>query len=91
MPEARRAAARRGGDDGLDPVDEVKLRQQGSAMPSTAAAGLSSPVAVTMTVSPVLADAAGTPASGDPAKRGNHRCARQGDPAPLPAGQPCPD
>src|ERR1700730_13096000 len=35
--------------------------------PSTAAAGANSPVAVTMTVSPVLADASGTPATGEPA------------------------
>src|SRR5579862_9014262 len=35
--------------------------------PSTAATGLSSPVAVTMTVSLGLADAAGTPASDVPA------------------------
>ena len=35
---------------------------------STAVTGLSSPVAVTMTVSPGLADAAGAPASDVPAK-----------------------
>ena len=35
--------------------------------PSTAVTGLSSPVAVTMTVSPELADAAGTPAIDVPA------------------------
>ena len=57
-----------GGDHRVDRVDEVVLRQDGAAQLSTAATGLSSPVAVTMTVSPGLADAAGAPASDVPAK-----------------------
>ena len=70
MPgSASRTGSRIVGIDRLDPVDDVELTSgRCRRRRSTAVTGLSSPVAVTMTVSLWLADAAGAPAIEVPAR-----------------------